>query len=145
MAIKELREATSPKANKEILDVSLCFGLESPTGLDVRSHFLAAGSWLPCVRLSSSPRSKLKGHLPRLFYAGSSWYESLSGLLLWRRLTSSILLSPQQGWKLTVARQRPGASLRTGCFIHPTAPGALWPRLTLDTLSVEKWRCKELA
>ena len=27
VAIKELREATSPKANKEILDVSFCFVL----------------------------------------------------------------------------------------------------------------------
>lgn len=30
MAIKELREATSPKANKEILDVSFCCVLRGP-------------------------------------------------------------------------------------------------------------------
>lgn len=38
MAIKELREATSPKANKEILDVSRCFVLSPPPGLAVRGR-----------------------------------------------------------------------------------------------------------
>lgn len=61
MAIKELREATSPKANKEILDVSLCCGLASSTGLGVRGHFLVA--LLVYIGFPSSPHSKLKGCL----------------------------------------------------------------------------------
>lgn len=118
MAIKELREATSPKANKEILDVSFCCVLRGPQAWASDAPSSPAG--LRLFPLSHSGWSRVVS----FFSSSSGWYKPLSGLLLRRRLAFSILPFPR-GWGLAITGQLPGPGLSASCVPHMLTPVTL--------------------